>query len=249
MRILLVEDTEINQQLGMRLLQRQGHDVTLACDGEEAVARVRAAPAAFDVILMDLVMPNMNGLEATEAIRRHEAEQGGRVPILALTAYYAPEKLQDCLDAGMDGGVTKPLDMAEVESAIARVTGDAAEQAGTGAPRSVLGWEAALDLVLGDGELLREMAVIFLGRAEGLFAAVADAQRRGAAEPLERAAHKLKGSAGNFGARDVVALAERIEAAAEAGQPDAAAELLDPLEQALEIACDELQARVRGQDA
>ncbi len=245
MRILLAEDDELNQKLGIRLLESSGHHVTLASDGEEACGRFLASPHAFDLILMDLQMPRIGGLEAARRVRRIEREQGGRVPILALTADPDPQRLQSCLVAGMDGVVGKPLDVAAIESAVERITrGEQVQPVATA--NSVLGWEAALELVLGDEALLRDMANLFLERADDRLADIADAHMREDAEALARAAHKLKGSAGNFGAQGVMDAAERIERAAEAGEPAAVAALLPALRAALEQACAELRARVEA---
>jgi len=245
MRILLAEDTEINQQLGLRLLQRFGHQVTLARDGREAVSRYLAAPSAYDLILMDLQMPLMDGMQATAAIRRHEREHGGHVPILALTAHDASSVLQRCVDGGMDGCVTKPLDVTQVESGLA----DARRATGASPPSSpVIGWDAALDLVLGDEALLCRMARLFLGQTDEMLADIAAAHRRGAAQDLERAAHRLKGSVGNFGAEEARGLAGRIEAAARAGDLHGAGTLLPPLAAAMAIVCAELEARLARSD-
>ncbi len=250
MRILLAEDNEINQQLGVRLLQRQGHEVTLARDGEEALQRVIASPNGFDLVLMDMQMPIMDGVAATAAIRRHEAECGGRIPIIALTAHFGPDKLQRCLDAGMDAGVTKPIDIAELEAAMAAVVGEGSAEVPTPQePSTVLGWDAALDLVLGDEALLCQMATLFLERSDGMLAEVEDAHQRGAAYELERAAHKLKGSVGNFGAAEAIQAAERVEDAAEAGDLAAASDLLEPLRVSIADVCSELRRRVAGAGA
>jgi CheY-like chemotaxis protein len=250
MRILLAEDNEINQQLGVRLLQRHGHEVTLARDGEEVCILFQGTPQAFDLILMDVQMPRMSGSEAARRIREHEREHGGRVPILALTAHYSPEKLQGCLDAGMDAGVTKPLDVAEVEATLAQLKGAAVPDAGPANARApVLGWDAALDLVLGDEALLLKMGGLFLGRVDGMLADIADAHGRGAARDLERAVHKLKGSVGNFGAQDAVQAATQVEAAAEAVDLAAAGELLPALREAVGAVSAELRRRLKESGA
>jgi signal transduction histidine kinase/ActR/RegA family two-component response regulator len=113
---LLVEDNAVNRLLATRLLEKQGHRVTAVVDGVAAVAAIAAE--TFDVVLMDIQMPVMNGFEATAAVRAREAGTGRRLPIVAMTAHAMAEDRQRCLDAGMDGYVTKPIDVNELMAAI-----------------------------------------------------------------------------------------------------------------------------------
>jgi CheY-like chemotaxis protein len=118
LRILLAEDHPVNQRLARIMLEKQGHSVCLAVNGREAVAA--AANERFDVILMDLQMPEMDGFDATREIRQCEPA-GGRTPILALTAHAMAADRQHCLDAGMDGYISKPVRIDELANAIAAV--------------------------------------------------------------------------------------------------------------------------------
>jgi CheY-like chemotaxis protein/anti-sigma regulatory factor (Ser/Thr protein kinase) len=121
LNILLVEDNLVNQMVAKRTLERWGHSVVLAVTGREAVA-VHAAQK-FDVILMDVQMPDMNGFEATAAIRAAErASNGGRTPIVAMTAHAMKGDRERCLDGGMDDYVSKPIDPAVLFDTIDRVT-------------------------------------------------------------------------------------------------------------------------------
>jgi CheY-like chemotaxis protein/HPt (histidine-containing phosphotransfer) domain-containing protein len=124
LRILLVEDNPVNQTLAVALLQKQGHAVALAGNGKEAVERLQTG-VPFDLVLMDLQMPEMDGLEATRRIRQHERETGGHVPILAMTAHAMKGDREVCLQAGMDGYVSKPVRPQELREAIAKVVGGA----------------------------------------------------------------------------------------------------------------------------
>jgi CheY-like chemotaxis protein len=102
--VLVAEDGLVNSRLALRLLQREGHDVTLADNGERAVSEVQTG--TFDVVLMDVDMPVMDGLAATRAIRARERQTGNRTPIVALTSNTNRE---ECLAAGMDAFLSKPL--------------------------------------------------------------------------------------------------------------------------------------------
>ncbi len=125
LRILLAEDNLVNQHLARKLLQRRGHDVAVAADGHEAVALFDQQP--FDVVLMDVQMPGMDGFEATAAIRARQAETGRRVPVIALTAHAMKGDEERCLQAGMDGYVSKPI---KPESLFAAIDAALAEGAG-----------------------------------------------------------------------------------------------------------------------
>jgi CheY-like chemotaxis protein len=120
LRVLLAEDNAVNRKVAVRLLEKQGHAVTVANDGREAVAAVEGG--AFDVVLMDVQMPNMSGLDAAAAIRALEGGTGRHVPIVAMTAHALKGDQERCLDAGMDGYVTKPIQTDRLMEAIVRVT-------------------------------------------------------------------------------------------------------------------------------
>jgi len=127
LRILLAEDNAINQKLGVRLLEKRGHSVTVANDGKEAVAAVK--DGGFDVVLMDVQMPNMSGLEAAAAIRTMERATGSHIPIVAMTAHAMKGDQERCLEAGMDGYISKPIQPDHMMEVIARVTSPTAETA------------------------------------------------------------------------------------------------------------------------
>jgi CheY-like chemotaxis protein len=125
LRILLAEDNAINQKLAVRLLEKQGHEVTVANDGLEAVAAV--GNGEFDVVLMDVQMPNMSGLEAAAAIRALERGTGKHVPIVAMTAHAMKGDREICLAAGMDGYLSKPIKPGQLMEVIAGVVAPALE--------------------------------------------------------------------------------------------------------------------------
>ena len=116
LRVLLAEDNVVNQRVAQRLIERRGHAVTVANNGREAVEIFQQAP--FDVVLMDVQMPEMDGLSATAAIRELQRASGARVPIIAVTAHAMVGDRERCLSAGMDGYVSKPIDAAKLFEAI-----------------------------------------------------------------------------------------------------------------------------------
>jgi two-component system CheB/CheR fusion protein len=121
--ILLVEDNPVNQKLASTLLRKQGHRVETAENGREAVARTGLE--RFDLILMDVQMPEMDGMDATAAIRAREQESGGHVPIFAMTAHAMTGDRERCLSAGMDGYLSKPIHMQELIKVLSAVSAGA----------------------------------------------------------------------------------------------------------------------------
>jgi CheY-like chemotaxis protein len=121
LRILLAEDNAVNQTLAIRLLEKRGYEVTVVANGRLAVEAT--LNRNFDVVLMDIQMPEMDGFEATAAIRQRERLEGGHIPIIAMTAHALKGDEERCISAGMDRYVTKPIRSAELFAAIANVTG------------------------------------------------------------------------------------------------------------------------------
>ena len=126
LRILLVEDNLVNQKLAMFLLEKEGHAVTIAGDGHEALRIYQAE--TFDAVLMDVQMPEMDGLEATAAMRQWEEQHAlRRTPIIAMTAHAMKGDRERCLDAGMDGYVSKPLQLEELLTLLSKLTSTASD--------------------------------------------------------------------------------------------------------------------------
>jgi CheY-like chemotaxis protein len=119
LRVLLAEDNLINQKLGLRLLEKQGHSVVVVADGAQALEALQRE--TFDLVLMDVQMPHLDGLEATAAIRAQEQGTGRHLPIVAMTAHAMKGDRERCLDAGMDDYIAKPIQPAELMAAISRV--------------------------------------------------------------------------------------------------------------------------------
>jgi signal transduction histidine kinase/ActR/RegA family two-component response regulator len=125
LRVLLAEDNAVNQKIAARVLEKQGHHVTVAADGRQALAALDRA--TFDVVLMDVQMPEMDGFEATAAIRGHERETGNHIPIIAMTAHAMPGDRERCIAAGMDSYIAKPLKVGELIELLEKI-GEATQQ-------------------------------------------------------------------------------------------------------------------------
>jgi CheY-like chemotaxis protein len=119
LRVLVAEDNPVNQRLAEALLVRRGHEVVLVGNGREAIAACAAGP--FDLVFMDVQMPEMDGFEATAAIRSAERGSGGHVPIVAMTAHAMRGDRERCLDSGMDDYITKPISLSELDRVLERV--------------------------------------------------------------------------------------------------------------------------------
>src|SRR5262249_39381996 len=132
LRVLLAEDSLYNQKLALALLERKGHHVLVANNGSEAVQLARTQP--FDLVLMDLQMPEMDGLQATKRIRDEEAGSGRRLPIVAMTAQAMKGDRERCLEAGMDDYLTKPVRAAQLYEKIDFVVGTARDRQDRSAP-------------------------------------------------------------------------------------------------------------------
>ncbi len=234
LRVLLAEDNEVNQELAVRLLGRQGHTVVVAGNGREAVAAWEAG--AFDFILMDVQMPEMDGLVATAEIRTRERHRGGHVPVIALTAHAMKGDRERCLAAGMDEYVSKPIRLPELLRAIERVVPafTAPAEMPAAAPADGEGGafdaRAALARVDGDKGLLRKLTDLFSDNAPKLLAAAREAVARQDGTALGRAAHQIQSTATIFGARAVTETAQRLEGAGRQGDYAGAGELVGRLE-------------------
>jgi two-component system sensor histidine kinase/response regulator len=224
LRILLVEDNLINQQIAVELLQEVGATVDVANHGREAVEKLFADGGAsrFDVVLMDLQMPEMDGHQATAKIRSDA--RFAKLPIIAMTAHATTEERQRCLDGGMNDHVSKPIDPALLYETLGRfhAADTAAAPAGT-APADGLPEVEGLDTpegltrVAGNKALYLKLLRLFAEQQARVPAQVADALRTGDRALAERLAHTLKGLAGSLGAREIPPLAAGIEKAIAGG--------------------------------
>ena len=247
LRILLAEDNLLNQKLAVRLLERQGHSVTVASNGRQAIDThlLKFASPKFDAVLMDVQMPELDGLDATKAIRERERTAGDHIPIVAMTAHAMKGDQERCLAAGMDGYVSKPIKPDALFGILSELTSSTAAQARFEL-KSIVDWNEALNHVRGDVALLRELAAIFLDEWPGWQIAV----RRGLAESdlesVRDTAHTIKGSLGTFAASAAHAAAERIEQAARIGQIEIVVDAFNQLELRMAVLLPALESFARG---
>ena len=238
-RILLVEDNVINQQVAIGILQIQGYEVAVANNGKEALEAHAQAP--FDLVLMDCHMPEMDGFEATRAIRaREQAGDGRRVPIVALTANAMAHDREECLEAGMDDHLSKPFSMAKLqemldrwiaakpaaEPTVAELAAQATAKAAEVLDREVL---ERLAQVL-EPELLARVLSLYLAELPGLIEKLREAVRAGDGSELRNAAHSLKSCSQNIGARALGRYCSEIEACLRRGEKKEAEKVLANIE-------------------
>jgi PAS domain S-box-containing protein len=242
-RILLAEDNPMNQKLAIRLLEKQGHTVVVANNGNEALEFLFGGknestdPASgfkFDLVLMDVQMPGMDGWEATRIIREREQSTNQRIPIIAMTAYAMKGDRERCLAVGMDGYLSKPIrpeDLFAVVDNLAAGPHQVAEnRVPAGNLKQLLSWEQALRNVARDEDLLRELIVAFLEQYPQWLGELREGVRRLDAARINSAAHPLKGSLGTLGARSAQSAAQELEGLARQGNLAGAADLLIKLE-------------------
>ena len=252
--ILLAEDNLVNQRVARGILEKRGHTVAIANNGREALQAVSSQ--RFDLVLMDVQMPEMDGIEATQAIRRFEASRGSHTPIVAMTAHALTGDRERCLAAGMDDYLTKPIQVNELLIAIKRLTSTETidvEQSNATPTHSTVALPAdatvniqparaaefmmdSLDLpsllarVEQDFDLLHEMFALFLECSPPLMAEIELSVARHEYSTLERAAHALKGALQSISAIPAAKAAAELESIARNGTCDEAERVLTVLQ-------------------
>jgi len=235
--VLLAEDNPVNQTLAVRLLQKHGHTVVVASNGVEALRALDKE--SFDLVLMDVQMPEMGGFEATDHIRQREKISGTRTPIIAMTAHAMKGDRERCLAAGMDGYVAKPVKvdelLAQMEAHVTmgREAGVAVVPDSNSGGRKILDQETLLANVAGDRELLGELQGIFAAEYPKLLAEIHSAIADGSAIRLQAAAHQLKGMVSNFGCKPAWNHAQNLETLGQNGSTKGAEESVEGLEASL----------------
>jgi PAS domain S-box-containing protein len=266
LRLLLAEDNEMNQIVAERSLQREGHEVVLANNGKEAVERHLSE--SFDVILMDVQMPVMDGFEATRIIRRHQEQTGRRVPIVAMTAHAMSGDRERCLESGMDDYVSKPIDWQHLCRLLVRLTsppdappeppapppaaaapaaaaasdGPAEGQAAGGIDR-----EALMSHIGGNVPFLVRLKASFLKNYPPLIDKMRRSIENRDGPGLAEAAHTLKSMFGNLRARAAHHEAAALERMGREGQFDGASACLARLERELEAVLAALELLTGGE--
>jgi two-component system, sensor histidine kinase and response regulator len=233
LNILLAEDNLVNQKLALRLLQKRGHTVTIANNGNEALAAL--ATARFDLVLMDVLMPEKDGLTAVAELRRREKDSGLHTPVVAMTALAMKGDKERCLEAGMDGYLSKPVRPQELDSILEAYISQQKSVASepTEALDSCLNEEDLLQRVDGDRAFLAELAEIFRGDYPKQIRIARDGIEAGESEKVRHIAHGLKGALSNLSAEQASALASSLEGMGESGNLSAAGVTLAELEKEL----------------
>ncbi len=225
-RVLVAEDSPTNRLIVQKLLERHGYEVDSAEDGFDAVEAW--SRGRYDIVLMDIQMPRMDGLEATQEIRRREQGRGEHIPIVALTAHALRGDRERCIGAGMDEYLTKPLRIQEL-LAILGSAGEVHEGPSTESP-PVFNSETALELFGNDRELLAGILEAFLKDCPGQLAEIAQGVDDRNAKAVQRHAHKLKGELGNLGADAAYLAASELDRVARLGRWDQIEEAWSVLE-------------------
>ncbi len=232
LNILLAEDNPVNQKLAVHLLEKRGYKVTVADNGQMALSLLEKQ--SFDLILMDVQMPILDGFEATAQIRNKESGSGKHTPIIAMTAHALVGDKERCLEAGMDDYVSKPIQPDELFKVIARLLGETAPETPKMVDEDVIDINAALTRLDGDVELLREVAQLFMAEQAKLISEMRAALENGDFKALEVSAHTMKGMLGNFEAKAAKEAAFKLEQMSKEGDFSKAASAFTNLERELE---------------
>ncbi len=238
-RVLLVDDNRVNQQLAGTMLDRLGLAYDLADNGAQALSRL--ASADFSLVLMDMEMPEMDGITATQHYRARETAEGKtHLPIIAMTANALQEDRERCFAAGMDGYISKPISLNTLQDEIRRISGQAAPVANPPSAMPTVPADAmpfdrvqAIDM-MGDEALFVELAGMFIADAPGYLREIDTALAAADGARLGRAAHTLKSLFATFVAPQGEAVARQLEQAAQAGAFDGCTELAGRVRQQAE---------------
>jgi signal transduction histidine kinase/DNA-binding response OmpR family regulator len=243
LRILVAEDTPVNQVLILRTLEKMGHTVTIANNGREALDLLQTH--SFHLIFMDVQMPEMDGFAATKMIRAQEKESGSHIPIVAMTAHAMKGDRERCLESGMDDYLAKPVSSREIADAIKKIfplTPTAAIPSVRSSP-----WTAARALaqVEGDEKLLHEIVSIFVDEAPKLLAKLREGIVSRNLELVERTAHNLKGQLGYLGATVAAQKSRELEDTGHRGDLPRAQRIVDELEREITELMDAMRQAVQ----
>jgi PAS domain S-box-containing protein len=254
LRVLVAEDNAVNRELITTFLRKMGHTVEVATNGYQALGALDRN--SFDVVFMDVQMPELDGIKATHEIRRREQERARtnsstpapHLPIVALTAHALKGDRENCLAAGMDDYLSKPVRRADLLGAINRVLQRPAEGDATQAGAAAIGHFSRarlLDELQGDESALRRLLSLFLDNTPGLMERMRAAIQSGDAGALGMAAHTLKGSLLQIGETAARAQAQRIEAMAARSELAEASRLLEGLTLEMQHITDSIRGELK----
>jgi signal transduction histidine kinase/CheY-like chemotaxis protein len=262
LRLLLTEDNPVNQMFAVAILEKKGHAVRIANNGQEALDIL--GKEHFDAVLMDIQMPVLDGLEATRRIRTGEKESGKHIPIIAMTAHAMQRDREECLEVGMDHYVSKPIrteHLFEILDGIAPSFEVAAEpQSAHIATAPMLTFDQpkpalkpaaedklmfdradALEQCLGSNEMLTQLAQVFLRNADQMMTAISDAMKAHDPKALHRSAHTFKGAVGNLAAKKAYEAALCLEQMGRNNNLTGAEEAFEHLQRILNLLKSHLQ--------
>ncbi|MFY9803815.1 MAG: response regulator [Candidatus Acidiferrales bacterium] len=233
LRVLLAEDNPVNQEVAVHLIERRGHSVIVAENGRQAIEAIQRHK--FDLVLMDVQMPEMGGLEATRIIREKEKGSGHHLPIIAMTAHAMQGDREQCLESGMDGYLAKPIDpktfLQTVEGISERATEmESGENVEAASATGALDSKALLKRFSGNRKLLRNIVKTFREDCPRMMGRIRAALTARDAVALADGAHALKGSIGNFGESAALETTREMEKSARQGKLDGTWELYATLE-------------------
>jgi CheY-like chemotaxis protein len=238
-RILVAEDNPTNQKVALAILDKLGYRADAVANGQEALKALETVP--YDLVLMDVQMPEMDGFEATQRIRDIKSKvRNHKIPIIAMTAHALKGDREKCLEAGMDDYVSKPVNPQELVEVVEKCFDGVSREGPVKATvpnsneKDIFDKSILLGVLSGDEELLKTILQGFFEDTPNQINALKEAQKSGDASQIARQAHPLKSASGSVGATVMQELALQIEAEGEAGNLEPTASLIDALERAFE---------------
>jgi PAS domain S-box-containing protein len=251
LRILVAEDTPFNQTFILRLLEKNGSHPILVENGQQALEAFN--PDTFDVVLMDVQMPEMDGFEATREIRKLEADSDSHMPIIAMTAYATEGDRERCLEAGMDDYVSKPISASKLFQAIEALVPPEPEEEARASAGSAADGQKSVSLNTdglirsfeNDRQLFQELVEIFLNDFPQMLNTLRDSLMNADANTFKRTAHSLKGMLRNFQAESAAETAFELEQIGDRGKLDGADQIVDSLAGELDDVAQKLKEVVK----
>jgi two-component system sensor histidine kinase/response regulator len=242
LRVLLAEDNAVNQKFVVHVLEKRGHNVRVVCNGREALSALEEG--GFDLVLMDVQMPEMGGFEATAEIRSRERVTGGHQPVIAMTAHAMKGDRERCLEAGMDDYISKPIQASRLFELIECHVG--ADESSEVPSDSGFNSQQACDRLGGDEELLQELVRVFVDEWPRWRQELTDAIAGGDLPRVRRLGHTVKGALGHFALKQAESAALRLETLPPECNPAEADEAYGVLTSEIARALPQLEAVVRG---